>query len=85
MSTLIDRLREDIASARADLNRIEGQQDTAQHELEQLQEEATQLGFSTDATKIREEVTSLQDDVKAALETVQEEVDSIGRDTNPGQ
>ncbi len=85
MSTLIDRLREDIASTRADINRIEGQQNTAQQELEKLEEEATKLGFSTNSTEIRKEVTNLEGDVKSALHLVQEEVESIGRDTNAGQ
>jgi len=85
MSTLIDRLREDIQSTRADINRIDGQQETAQIELEHLQEEAEKLGFSPDAAKIRQEVTTLETDVTAALKSVQEEVASLGLDANAGQ
>lgn len=84
MSTLIDRLRKDIQSTQADLNRIEGQQETAQIELEHLQEEADKLGFSTDSTKIRQEVTTLEGDVAAALQAVREEIESLGRDANAG-
>ena len=85
MTLLIERLREDIQSTRDDISRLDGQQETAQVQLEHLQEEAQKLGFSTDPTKIREEVTALQDDVQSALTTVQEEIESIGRDANSGQ
>jgi chromosome segregation ATPase len=78
MSTLIDQLRQDIQSARADLNRIAGQQETAKVQLEQLTEKAEELGFPPDATQIRVEVTRLEKDVEAVLEAVQEEVKALG-------
>ena len=84
MSALTDRLREDIQSTRADISRIEGQQETAQIQLEHLQEEATKRGFSSDATEIRQEVTTMEVDVATALQNVREEVESLGRDANSG-
>jgi chromosome segregation ATPase len=84
MSTLIDQLRQDIQSARADLNRLAGQQETAKVQLEQLTEKAEELGFPPDATQIRAEVTRLEKDVESALEVVQEEVKALGREDNTG-
>ena len=85
MSTLIDRLRSDIQATRADINRIEGQQETAKIQLEQLLAEAEKLGFPSDATEIRVEVTRLEKDVEAALESVREEVESLGSVANASQ
>lgn len=85
MSTLTDRLRDDIQATRADISRIEGQQETAQVQLEQLQKEAKKLGFSDDVTKMRQEVTTMETDVTTALKSVQEEVASLGLDANAGQ
>lgn len=85
MSTLTEQLRTDIASARADINRIEGQQETAKSALEELEAEVKALGFSTNPVVLIQEVTALEVDVKSTLESLREEVAALGRDTDPNQ
>ncbi len=85
MSSLINRLRSDIRDTQADINRIDGQQETAKVQLEQLLAEAEKLGFPPDAAEIRAEVTLLEQDVESALESVREEVKSLGIVVHPGQ
>ena len=82
MSTLTEQLRADIAATRADINRIEGQQETAKSALAELEAEVTSLGFSTNPMKLVQEVTALEEDVQSTLEALREEVASIGSDTN---
>lgn len=84
MSALTDRLRADITATQADIHRIEGQQANAVEAQAELEAEAKKLGFSTDPTKIRAEVSAMEADVEETLQGLREEVEALGRSANPG-
>ncbi len=71
----IDQLRKDIGSARTDLARIEGQQESAQEELTKLEEEVQSLGL--DPKNLYAEANRIMEDVQVALVGVRQEVDGI--------
>ncbi len=71
----IEQLRKDIDSARTDLARLEGQQQSAVAELAKLEAEAKELGL--DPTNLIGESTRIRDDVNTAVSAVREEIDSL--------
>ena len=80
----IDQLRKDIASARTDLARLEGQQQSAAEELSKLEAEAKELGLDPDglaaaASQIREDVNIALESVQADIQELKEEVPSDER------
>lgn len=75
----IEQLRKDIESARADLIRIESQQEGAQKELAGLNQEVGELGL--DPTNLYGEANRIAEDVETAVEGVQAEVDALTGET----
>ncbi len=71
----IEQLRKDIDSARTDLARLEGQQQSAVAELSKLEAEATELGL--DPTNLMGESTRIRDDVNTVVSVVREEIDAM--------
>lgn len=77
----IDQLRKDMDSARTDLARIEGQQESAQEELTRLEAESRELGFEPE--NLSTEANRIMGDVNEALVGVRREVEAlVGRTGN---
>ncbi len=75
----VDQLKRDIDSARADLIRIESQQDTAQKEMAKLEEEVRELGL--DAANLYGEANRIAEDVHTAVTGIQEEIATLTGET----
>ncbi len=76
----IDQLRKDIESARSDVLRIEGQQESAGEELTALKAEAGEMGIAP--TKLREEADRIVEDVNEAYEGVRDSVEALSKKTD---
>jgi chromosome segregation ATPase len=79
ISPTIDQLRRDIDSARTDIARIEGQQESAQEELTRLKTEVEGMGL--DPANLDTEATRIQEDVDVAVKAVQAETQALTKET----
>ena len=73
----IDQLRKDMESARNDVVRIEGQQESAGEELTALQAEAGEMGIAP--KKLREEADRIVEDVSEAYGGVRDSIQALGK------
>lgn len=75
----IEQLKKDMESARADLIRIENQQEGAKDERTKLIQEATDLKADPDA--LYEEANRITEDVHTAVAGVRAEIDGLTEET----
>lgn len=70
-----EQLRNDIESARTDLARLEGQQQSAEKELVKLEAEATELGL--DSNNLLGAASQIREDVDTAVTAVRGEIQAL--------
>ena len=73
-----EQLRKDIDSARTDLARLEGQQQSAEEELAKLEAEATELGL--DPNDLTGAASQIREDVHTAVTALREAIQALKKE-----
>lgn len=76
----IEELRAECERWKRELDRLEGQQETAASYLKQLERQARDLGLDPD--KLDEEIGQLMADAEEALKEVRSSLVALGEETN---